>query len=73
MWQAIIWTNADLIHWHIYAALGGIELMAAACYLYTDSAKLTHRRLRKVIASTNLSDSNMFFEHLDSKQYDMFF
>ena len=24
--QAIIWTNADLIHWRIYAALGGDEL-----------------------------------------------
>ena len=24
--QAIIWTNTDLIHWHIYAALGGDEL-----------------------------------------------
>ena len=24
--QAIIWTNADPIHWHIYAALGGDEL-----------------------------------------------
>ena len=26
MWQAIIWTNADPIHWRIYAALGGDEL-----------------------------------------------
>ena len=25
-WQAIIWINADLIHWGIYAALGGDEL-----------------------------------------------
>ena len=25
--QAIIWTNADLIHWCIYVALGGAELM----------------------------------------------
>ena len=25
-WQAIIWTNADPIYWHIYAALGGDEL-----------------------------------------------
>ena len=25
--QAIIWTNADLIHWCIYVALGGDELM----------------------------------------------
>ena len=25
--QAIIWTNAELIHWRIYAALGGDELM----------------------------------------------
>ena len=25
-WQAIIWTNADLIHWRIYAMLGGDEL-----------------------------------------------
>ena len=30
MRQAIIWTNADPIHWHIYAALGGDELIA--CY-----------------------------------------
>ena len=22
-WQAIIWTNADPIHWSIHAALGG--------------------------------------------------
>ena len=26
-WQAIIWTNADLIHWCIYVALGGEELI----------------------------------------------
>ena len=26
MRQAIIWTNADPIHWRIYAALGGDEL-----------------------------------------------
>ena len=26
--QAIIWTNADPIHWPIYAALGGDELIA---------------------------------------------
>ena len=24
-WQAITWTNADLVHWRIYAALGGDE------------------------------------------------
>ena len=27
--QAIIWTNADPIHWRIYAALGGDELTEA--------------------------------------------
>ena len=26
--QAIIWTNADPIHWRIYAVLGGDELTA---------------------------------------------
>ena len=26
-WQAIIWTNADPVHWSIYAALGGDELI----------------------------------------------
>ena len=26
-WQAIIWANADPIHWRIYAALGGDELI----------------------------------------------
>ena len=25
--QTIIWTNADLIHWRIYAELGGDELL----------------------------------------------
>ena len=25
-WQAITWTNADLVHWRIYAALSGDEL-----------------------------------------------
>ena len=25
-WQAIIWANADPIHWHIYAELGGVQL-----------------------------------------------
>ena len=28
--QAIIWTNADPVHWRIYAALGGDELI---CYM----------------------------------------
>ena len=27
MWQAIIWTNVDPIHWRIYAALGRDELI----------------------------------------------
>ena len=26
-WQAIIWTNADPIHWRIYAAPGADELI----------------------------------------------
>ena len=30
--QAIIWTNADLILWSIYAALGGDELNNEAPY-----------------------------------------
>ena len=30
--QAIIWNNAYLIHWRIYAALGGDELMATLFY-----------------------------------------
>ena len=25
-WQAIIWTNADPIHWSIFLALGGDEV-----------------------------------------------
>ena len=28
MRQAIIWTNADPIHWRVYAAQGGDELKA---------------------------------------------
>ena len=27
IWQAITWTNADPIHWLIYDALGGDELI----------------------------------------------
>ena len=32
--QAISWTNADLIHWRIYASLGGDELKHVS-YLHT--------------------------------------
>ena len=32
--QAIIWTNADPIHWRIYAALGGDELTRYTCLIY---------------------------------------
>ena len=35
MRQAIIWTNADPIHWHIYEALGGDELMGTATSIAT--------------------------------------
>ena len=32
--QTIIWTNADPVHWHIYAALGGDELTGLRfCYI----------------------------------------
>ena len=31
--QAIIWTNAGLIHWRIYTALGGDELIKS-CIIY---------------------------------------
>ena len=46
-WQAIIWTNADPIHWHIYATLGGeiihmglqtmhyLQLLSDLNYLFT--------------------------------------
>ena len=30
--QAIIWTNADPIHWRIFAALGGDELINESVY-----------------------------------------
>ena len=34
-WQAIILTNADLIHWCIYVALGGDELRKFSIYTST--------------------------------------
>ena len=45
-WQAIIWTNADPIHWRIYAALGGDEL---TCWL------------QKKVAITTKSECQLFF------------
>ena len=42
--QVIIWTNADPIHWRIYAALGGDELIG---YPYSPSS--SHRRLQLCI------------------------
>ena len=33
--QYIIWTNADLIHWRIYAALGGDELINRSIKMIT--------------------------------------
>ena len=38
MQQANIWTNADSVHWRIYAALGGDELK-----LSTDIGEPLHK------------------------------
>ena len=43
--QVIIWTNADPIHWHIYAALGWVELISLSMdqylgNLYDDTFKI---------------------------------
>ena len=55
-WQAIIWTNADPIHWHIHAALRGDELINRTdddCYGYTHAStgfkNLTHIKLAMAI------------------------
>ena len=36
--QAIIWTNADPIHWRIYAALGGNELKGSSNFHITETS-----------------------------------
>ena len=36
-WQAIIWTNADRIHWRIYAALGEMRSVKRARDIITTS------------------------------------
>ena len=43
--QAIIWINADPIHWRIYAALGGDELLQKRCNY---SALATELRLFRI-------------------------
>ena len=45
--QAIIWTNADLIDWRIYAAPGGDELNGME---YGESFMTTNCELGNVIA-----------------------
>ena len=43
--QAIIWTNADSIHWRIYATLAGDELSSVAhilCVLQYFSITITN-------------------------------
>ena len=37
--QAIIWTNADPVHWRIYAALGGDEYQVRFCILCINMIK----------------------------------
>ena len=39
--HAIIWTSTDLLHWFIYAALGGNELTAWGLNKMADSIKAT--------------------------------
>ena len=54
MWQAIIWTNADPIHWRIYAALGGDELMTMMLDQFTDMKFLSDYWLQDyIIGSSN--------------------
>ena len=35
--QTIIWTNADSVHWRIYAGLGGDELLLGDQFWYYDA------------------------------------
>ena len=49
--QAIIWTNADPIHWRIYVALGGDELMNMESHCGTNK-ELT---MATMIETTNIN------------------
>ena len=66
--QAISWTNADPIHWCIYAPLGGDELtwhnIQASCLVHGQSVMFTgSRRSPEVVLVTNKPHSG----YLDSK------
>ena len=47
-WQAVIWINADLIHWCIYAALGGDELIAVIKAMQDISPKCSHLQIKSL-------------------------
>ena len=55
--QAIIQTNADLIHWCIYAALGGDEIIDTVSYHYNavQYNMILHTLLQLLSQNTNQS------------------
>ena len=52
-WQVIIWTNADPIHWRIYAVLGGDQLICLSMqyhslvYIYREKVHIKDSLSRK--------------------------
>ena len=58
--QAIVWTNADPIHWRIYAALGGGELIKPLVLLVHDSTTMER-------PGNNTNNQNSFSDILNFK------
>ena len=64
--QAIIWTNNNLAHWRIYAALEGDELMFITwksiwCHGYYPSDRFVRNKILPQ-AWLSAADSDMFFQ-----------
>ena len=47
--QAIIWTNTDPIHWRIYAALGGDEIVALKEHINESWIKISSEKMLQKI------------------------
>ena len=66
--QAIIWTNVDLIHWRIYVALGGIELIERNLEFPTKAYfSLQWCHMASQITSLTIVYSNIYSRHRSKK------
>ena len=72
-WQAIIWTNADLLLWRLYVGLGGDELMQKIRNSRGLAMELCHFCIKPLINALELHLQSYQLYPVSNKSYPIYY